>query len=115
MTEEQYNTMVELLIQATQIGKLKWKEEKKGFSTIVNECPIKIYPDYDTFLGSSVYSLALANPQGVVFNTYSIDELSDKSGYDRLNELYVKIKDSIYQISESEQKIMDGLEALVQR
>ena len=89
------------------------EKEKKGFSTIVNECPIKIYPDYDTFLGCSNYSLALANPQGVVFNTYSVDELSDKSGYDRLNDLYVIIKDSIYQISESEKKIMDGLDALV--
>ena len=29
MTEEQYNTMVGLLTQATQVKKLKWKEEKK--------------------------------------------------------------------------------------
>lgn len=113
MTEKEYNLMVEKLTLATQAQKLVWKESGKSFSTAINECPITIYPDYDPLLGNSSYSLALANSQGVVFNTYSIDEISDKSGYDRLDNLYAIIKDSIYQISASEQKILKGLEDLV--
>lgn len=113
MTKEEYDLMVDQLILATKNKKLKWEEDKQHFSTVINECPITIYPDYDPLLGSSSYSLALANPQGVVFNTYSVDDISDKSGYDRLNKLYTMIKDSIYQISESEQKILKGLESLV--
>ncbi len=115
MTEKEYDLMVEKLTLATQARKLEWREDKSRFSTVVNGCPITIYPDYDPLLENSSYSLALANPQGVVFNTYSVDEISDKSGYERLDKLYAMIKDSIYQISESEQKILKGLEYLVRK
>ena len=113
MTKEEYQLMVEELALVTQNKKLAWKEEKQRFFTVINECPITIYPNYDPLLGSSSYSLTLANPQGVVFNTYAVDEISDKSGYNRLDKLYTIIKDSIYQISESERKILKGLEDLV--
>ena len=112
MTEKEYSYMVELLTLATQTGKLTWKEDQLRFSTVINECSITIYPDYDPLLGNSNYSLALANPQGMIFNTYSIDEISDESGYKCLDKLYTMIKDSIYQISESERKILSGLEEL---
>lgn len=113
MTEKEYNLMVEKLTLATQARKLEWKENKLRFSTVINECPITIYPDYDPLLENSSYSLALANPQGKIFNTYSVDEISDKAGYERLGKLYAMIKDSIYQVSESERKILSGLEELV--
>lgn len=113
MTKEEYQLMVEKLTLVTQAQKLAWKEDKQRFSTVINECPITIYPNYDPLLESSSYSLTLANPQGVVFNTYSVDEISDKSEYNRLDKLYTIIKDSIYQISESERKILKGLEDLV--
>lgn len=113
MTKEEYNLMVDRLTLATLAKKLKWKEDKQHFSTIINECPITIYPDYDPLIGNSSYLLTLANTQGMVFSTYSVDENSDKFGYDRLDNLYAIIKDSIYQIRESEQKILKGLEDLV--
>ena len=40
-------------------------------------------------IGNSSYTLELVNAKGMVFNTYSVDELSDKSGYERLDELYL--------------------------
>ena len=63
-------------------------------------------------IGNSSYTLELVNAKGMVFNTYSVDELSDKSGYERLDELYLLVKDSVYQITESERKILEGLEEL---
>ena len=63
-------------------------------------------------IGNSNYALELVNAKGMVFNTYSVDELSDKSGYERLDELYLLVKDSVYQITESERKILEGLEEL---
>ena len=110
MTEKEYNRIVDLLIKTTQAGNLKWMEDKSRFSTTVNGCGISLYPDYDTLIGNATYSLDFSNPQGMVFNTYSADELSDKSGYDRLDGLYRIIKDSVYQITESERKILYGLE-----
>ena len=112
MTEKEYNRIVDLLIKTTQAGNLKWMEDKSRFSTTVNGCGISLYPDYDTLIGNATYSLDFSNPQGMVFNTYSADELSDKSGYDRLDGLYRIIKDSVYQITESERKILYGLEEL---
>ena len=112
MTEEEYNRMVDLLVKATQAGNLEWIERKGRFSATVNGCGITLYPDYDPMIGNSNYTLELLNAKGMVFNTYSIDELSDKSGYDRLDELYALVKDSVYQIAESERKILEGLEEL---
>lgn len=66
-------------------------------------------------IGNSNYTLELVNAKGMVFNTYSVDELSDKSGYDRLDGLYALVKDSVYQITESERKILEGLEELAEK
>ena len=91
MTEEEYNRMVDLLVKATQAGNLEWVERKGRFSATVNGCGIVLYPDYDPMIGNSNYTLELLNAKGMVFNTYSVDELSDKSGYDRLDKLYVLV------------------------
>lgn len=115
MTEKEYNRIVDLLIKTTQAGNLKWIENKSRFSAIVNGCGITLYPDYDPLIGNATYSLELSNPKGMVFNTYSVDELSDKSGYDRLDGLYALVKDSVYQITESERKILEGLEELAMK
>lgn len=115
MTEEEYNRMVDLLIKATQSGNLKWTEDKGRFSATVNGCGITLYPDYDTLIGNATYSLELSNSNGLVFNTYSADELSDKFGYERLDGLYILVKDSVYRIAESERKILEGLEELAEK
>ena len=112
MTEEEYNRMVDLLVKVTQAGNLEWVEKKGRFSATVNGCGIVLYPDYDPLIGNSNYTLELVNAKGMVFNTYSVDELSDKSGYEHLDGLYILVKDSVYQIAESERKILEGLEEL---
>lgn len=113
MTNEQYTNMVDMLIFATVKEKIKWIEQNGDFFVDINRCQISLSSSYDISIDSSTYSLSLINIDGIVFETYTFDENSDKEKFDKLNELYGIIKDKTYKISESENLIINGLEELL--
>ena len=113
MTNEQYMKMVKMLIAATVSEKIKWIEQNGDFLVSINKCQISLSSSYDISIDSSTYSLSLMNTDGIMFETYTFDENSDKEKFDKLNILYGIIKDKTYKISESENLIINGLEELL--
>lgn len=113
MNNQSYNYMVDMLIQATQLRKIEWQEDKahNAFSTIINQCTITISSVYDITMEETSYTLMLANPNKEVFSTYSFSDTTDKEEYDKLKTLYVAVRDVRYRITESENLIMQGLKS----
>lgn len=53
------------------------------------------------------------NEDGRSFNRYIFSEKVDKAEYDRLNRLNEIVKDKFFKVTESEQRIMQGLNDLL--
>ena len=112
MNQQNYNSMVDMLINATKSRKISWQEDvqRNAFYTQINCCKITISSAYEITIDESSYSLSLANPNGDVFCTYSFSESTDKDEYEKLKTLYSEIRDVVYRITESENLILKGLE-----
>lgn len=112
MNQQNYNRMVDMLIDATKSQKISWQEDVQhnAFYTQINGCKVTIYSVYEISIDESSYSLSLANSNGDVFYTYSFSEAADKDEYERLRTLYIVIRDVVYRITESENLILKGLE-----
>lgn len=112
MNQQNYNSMVDMLINATKSQKISWQEDvqRNAFYTQINGCKITISSAYEITIDESSYSLSLANPNGDVFCTYSFSESTDKDEYEKLKTLYSEIRDVVYRITESENLILKGLE-----
>lgn len=112
MNQQNYNHMVDMLINATKSQKISWQEDVQhnAFYTQINGCRVTIYFVYDVTIDESSYSLSMANPNGEVFYTYSFSESTDKDEYEKLKTLYSEIRDVVYRITESENLILQGLE-----
>ena len=112
MNQQNYNRMVEMLIDATKSQKISWQEDVQhnAFYTEINDCKVTIYSVYEISIDESSYSLSLANPNGEVFYTYLFSEAADKDEYEKLRTLYSVIRDVVYRITESENLILKGLE-----
>lgn len=112
MNQQNYNSMVDMLIDATKSQKISWQEDVQhnAFYTQINGCNVTIYSAYEITIDESSYSLSLANPNGDVFCTYSFSESTDKDEYEKLKTLYSEIRDVVYRITESENLILKGLE-----
>ena len=108
MKEEDYKKMIDMLIQATIMNKIKWAEYTNtsgSYTTSVEGCGLKIWPD-------ASYVISLANPDGRVFSTYSYSEADNSEEYQHLGNLYNAIRDAVYRITESENLILSGLRNL---
>lgn len=114
MNPNDYISMVEMLITATQEKKIHWEEQNDNFSTKIGGCLIELIPSYEYQTNISSYYLKLYNKEGVSFETFSYSENVDEEEYQRLNELYATIRDVNYKITESEKIIMDGLRKLTE-
>lgn len=114
MNPNDYISMVEMLITATQEKKIRWEEKNEDFSTKIGGCLIELVPSYDYQVNVSSYSLRLSNKEGMLFETFSYSEAVDNEEYHRLNELYATIRDVNYKITESEKIILDGLRKLTE-
>ena len=115
MKEEDYKKMIDMLIQATIMNKIKWAEYTNtsgSYTTSVEGCGLKIWPDYDIEIDDSSYVISLANPDGRVFSTYSYSEAYNSEEYQHLGNLYNAIRDAVYRITESENLILSGLRNL---
>lgn len=112
MNQQNYNRMVDMLIDATKSQKISWQEDVRhnAFYTQINGCRVTIYFVYDVTIDESSYSLSMANPNNEVFYTYSFSEATDKDEYEKLKTLYSEIRDVVYRITESENLILQGLE-----
>ena len=62
----------------------------------------------------SSYSLRLYNEDGELFETFCYSEDVDNEDYQRLNGLYITIRDVNYKITESEKIILDNLKKLIE-
>lgn len=113
MTQEQYNSMIAMLITATLSKKLTWEENEGTFSTTVNGCGIGLWSSYDYSIDTSSYTLQLSNSEGVAFETNTFSENVNLDEYNQLDKLYNTIRDVNYRISASEKCILDGLKKLV--
>lgn len=115
MNKETYTHMVNMLIKATQQKKIEWQEDKphNAFFTMINHCAITISSVYDITLEETSYALTLANSHNEVFSTYSFSDATDEEEYEQLKSLYLAIRDVLYQITESENLIMQGLESML--
>lgn len=115
MNAENFNKMLNMLIQATKEKKIEWQEitmHAPGFLTEVGGCQVKILSDYDLQLEESSYVISLLNPDGRVFSTISYSESDDSVEYKIVDELYNTIRDVMYRISESEDLILNSLQKL---
>lgn len=112
MTQEQYKSMIAMLITATLSKKLTWEENEGTFSTSVNGCGIGLWSSYDYSIDTSSYTLQLSNSEDVVFETFAYSENVNIDEYQQLDKLYNTIRDVNYRISASEKCILDGLKEL---
>ncbi len=112
MTQEQYKSMIAMLITATLSKKITWEENEGTFSTYVNGCGIRLWSSYDYSIDTSSYTLQLSNSEGVVFATYTYSENVNIDEYKQLDNLYNSIRDVNYRISASEKCILDRLKEL---
>lgn len=112
MTQEQYKSMIAMLITATLSKKLTWEENDGTFSTSVDGCVIRLWSSYDYSIDTSSYTLQLSNCEAVVFATYTYSENVNVDEYKQLNNLYNSIRDVNYRISASEKCILDRLKEL---
>lgn len=118
MKDDDYKKMIDMLIQATVGNKMEWRESSNpngSYITSVEGCGIKIWPDYDIQFDDSSYSISLANPDGRVFSTYSYNEADNSEEYQHLGNLYNAIRDAVYRITESENRILNGLRKLTEK
>lgn len=115
MNQQNYNRMVEMLIDATKSQRVIWLEDKthNAYKTQIKGCNVIISTMYDINIDESSFSLSLANPNNEVFNTYTFGDITDKVEYNRLKSLYSAIRDVVYRITESENLILEGLEEVL--
>lgn len=114
MSESQYEEMVSLLTKATQQRKLSWKLDDDGssFSTVLGDCSIRINSYMDFQMQAEIVNLMLLNANGEQFNSFAENSVIDPERFANLEVLYKEIRDSYYQIRESETTIMDKLREL---
>ena len=115
MNQQNYNRMVDMLINATKLHKILWQEDQQhnAFYTTINGCNVTLCSVYDINIDESSISLLLANPNNEVFDTYSFSDTTGEEEYDKLKSLYSEIRDVLYRISESENLILKGLEEVL--
>lgn len=115
MNQQNYNRMVEMLIDATKSQRIIWQEDQthNAYKTQIKGCNVIISTVYDINIDESSFSLSLANPNNEVFNTYTFGDIADKVEYNRLKSLYSAIRDVVYRITESENLILEGLEEVL--
>lgn len=116
MKEEEYKNMVDMLIQATLEKKLVWTESSNSsnkYVAIIGGCSVTIWSDFDLAMEDSSYCMTFANPDGRVFSTYTFSEMTDSGEYHHLDKLFNAIRDMVYRITESEKRIMEGLQTLL--
>ena len=112
MTQEQYKSMVEMLIKATQTRKLSWNEANGDFYTDIDGCTLWVCLNYDFTVNISSYILKLFNNDNVQFETFAYTESENHEEYQQLDKLYNTIRDVLYKITESENTILNKLEKL---
>jgi len=113
MTTEQYNSMVAMLITATQNKKLIWKSSDEDFCTNIGGCSIWLCSNYDFSVNVSTYNLKLFNKDNVQFENFSYSDDVNADEYRQLDQLYKSIRDVLYKITESENIILKGLNDLM--
>lgn len=115
MNQQNYNRMVDMLINATKLHKILWQEDQQrnAFYTTINGCNVTLCSVYDINIDESSISLLLANPNNEVFDTYSFSDTTGEEEYDKLKSLYSEIRDVLYRITESENLILKGLEEIL--
>lgn len=114
MNQTDYINMVRMLNSATFCKKIHWEEQDGEFSTKIGGCLIELVPSYDFQVNVSSYSLRLYNEDGELFETFCYSEDVDNEDYQRLNGLYITIRDVNYKITESEKIILDNLKKLIE-
>lgn len=112
MTQEQYNSMIAMLIMATQNRKLNWTEANGDFYTEIDGCTLWICLNYDFSVNTSSYILKLFNKDNVQFETFTYTEDENSDEYQQLDLLYKNIRDVLYKITESENAILNRLTIL---
>lgn len=112
MTQEQYKSMVDMLIKATLNRKLSWNEANGDFYTDIDGCALWVCLNYDFTVNISSYILKLFNNDKVEFETFTYTESENHEEYQQLGKLYNIIRDVLYKITESENTILKKLEKL---
>lgn len=112
MSNFNFDSLVDLLIKATDNNKLGWQAsaDGRGYSAKVGKCTVTLTSDYDSSIGINEYDLLLFNAKGERFESFSYNETAVE--YSKLNRLYDSIRDGLYHITESERDIMDTLTSI---
>lgn len=115
MTNEQYSQMIDMLVESTTKNLLTWNRDDSNasFYTKVNNCRLELRVFYDVPLKDNKARFEMYNVDGRSFNRYIFSEKVDKAEYDRLYRLNEIVKDKFFKVTESEQRIMQGLNDLL--
>lgn len=115
MTNEQYSKMIDMLVESTTKNLLTWNRDdgSASFYTKVNNCRLELKVFYDVTVKDNKARFEMYNVDGRSFNRYVFSEKVDKIEYDRLYRLNRIVKDKYFKITESEQRIMQGLNDLL--
>ena len=117
MNQQNYDLIVDLLLQATKLEKISWEKisSKNGFGTNINNCCVTVSTSYDFTIDETSFSLTLSNTKGEEFANYYSSENSDKNDYAKLRSLYYAVRDVVYRITESENLIISGLKEVIEQ
>ena len=115
MTNEQYSQLIDMLVESTTKNLLTWSRDNgsASFYTKVNNCRLELRVFYDVAVKDNKAWLEMYNVDGCPFNKYIFSEKVDKGEFDRLSRLNEIVKDKFYKVTESEQRIMQGLNDLL--
>ena len=115
MTNEQYSQMIDMLVESTTKNLLTWNLDKANasFCTKINGCQLDLKVFYDVAVKDNKARLEMYNVDGRSFERFVFSEKIDRGEFERLFRLNDIVRDKFFKVTESEQRIMQGLSDLL--
>ena len=117
MNEIEIQRMLDMLLQATRENKLIWEKEFingiEGFRTTIDGCKILIFTSYNPMDECWEGHLDLYNSDSILFFSGTYSSNIHTYIYNVIYNLTLLINDILLQITQSKNKILDGLERIL--
>lgn len=115
MNDNEIQKLLDMLLQATRDNKLNWEKEFvngiEGFKTSIDGCKVILLCTYNPMEECWEGHLELYNPNGALF--FSGIYPRNTHLYDYIYNIVLIINDILLQITQSKNRIFNGLERII--
>lgn len=111
MNDKDYKDMLQMLLQLTEKGKIKWEVGKKAnqFKAKIGDGYVEVSHSDDPMLDYQYLTLALLNDLNQRVHVFSFNDSEEQDEFRQLAKLYNLVNDKVYKITETENSIMSAL------